>query len=92
MVSRTATGGRTQSVEEMIRRDSQLILKRASASRPSGQWNDDDYANRESFRFQPQQGSKNTIIKSAGLIQRRCLASRTLVNRDHDVLCTKNGI
>jgi|SRR5215831_20722618 hypothetical protein len=43
MVSRTATGGRTQSVEEMIRRDSELILKRASASRPSGQWNDDDY-------------------------------------------------
>src|SRR5215813_13892652 len=43
MVSRTATGGRTQSVEEMIRRDSQLILKRASASRPSGEWNDDDY-------------------------------------------------
>jgi hypothetical protein len=43
MVSRTATGGRTQSVEEMIRRDSQLILKRASASRPSGDWNEDDY-------------------------------------------------
>jgi hypothetical protein len=43
MVSRTATGGRTQSVEEMIRRDSQLILKRASASRPSGQWDDDDF-------------------------------------------------
>jgi len=26
-----------------MRRATQLILKRASASRPSGQWNDDDY-------------------------------------------------
>ena len=33
MVSRTATSGRSQSVEEMIRRDFQLILKRASARR-----------------------------------------------------------
>ena len=27
----------------MIRRNFQLILKRASASRSSGEWNDDDY-------------------------------------------------
>jgi len=26
-----------------MRSATQLILKRASASRPSGQWNDDDY-------------------------------------------------
>jgi hypothetical protein len=38
-----ATGGRSRSVEEMIRRDIQLILKRASSSRPSGEWNDDDF-------------------------------------------------
>src|SRR6266481_5275503 len=43
MVSRTATSGRSQSVEEMIRRDFQLILKRASGSRLSGEWNDDDF-------------------------------------------------
>jgi len=42
-VSRTATGGRSRGVEEMIRRDFQLILKRASASRPSGEWSEDDY-------------------------------------------------
>jgi hypothetical protein len=27
----------------MIRRDFQLILKRASVSRPSGEWSEDDY-------------------------------------------------
>jgi hypothetical protein len=27
----------------MIRRDFQLILKRASVSRPSGEWSDDDF-------------------------------------------------
>ncbi len=33
MVSRTATGGRSRSVEEMIRRDFQLILARLSELR-----------------------------------------------------------